>query len=242
MQVHYITPLDRAQRLDMTDEDVSRIFGSTSPIGWAKPFEGAWTAPDTWRFKKPRKRKIEDLADVTAVLARCDSLVMSERAKSVLEPLLGDSAQWLPLAFPECEYWLLNLLRVVEMDDDAEIDFPPSRTDNGFVYAYSFRTRDVENEWLFKARKGTYAVLCTDRFIELVKREKLSGFWFGLVWDSDHKPFRDNAVSQEVVRSRPEIYGPHGILPSFEHFWPEEWKALNVLVGSRGGAGHKRVK
>ncbi len=227
MQVFYIAPRDSVQLLEVALEDDLRIFSPESPIGCGRRFEGTWSAPEAWKFKEPRKRRPDELADITQVLAAVSAPAFSAKARSVIEPFLGESAQWLPLQFAEREYWMLNLLRLVDMDmAHAVIDTLPGRTD-GHVRTYAFREQDLQHELLFKARHGTARVLCTERFVDLVKHEKLTGFWFGLLWDSRYPAFTQYA-SQEVVRSRPEIYGPKGIWPSFEHHWPEEWRKAKV--------------
>lgn len=235
MQVFYIAPRDNVERLEVALEDDLRIFSPESPIGWGRRFEGAWSAPATWRCKEPRRRQPFALGDVTQVLAHGSALVFSVKARSVIEPLLGEWGQWLPLKFAEREYWILNLLRLVDMDmPHAEIDMLPGKTD-GHVRTYAFHERDVAPEWLFKARGGTYSVLCTERFVDLVKREKLTGFWFGLLWDSRYPAFTQYATHEDV-RKRPEIYGPHGIWPSFEHHWPEEWRTAKRTKSTKNKA------
>jgi hypothetical protein len=182
MKVYVITPLDNVQLLGMSLEDQVRIFRGL--VGAGQAVTTAWDAPKCDRFKKPRKRKPEPLCDFTAILGKGDAPVLSRKAKNVLEPIFGSSVQWLPLEFEECEYWLLNVLRLVEIDETkSEVH----RDYNGSfprVLRHWFHEKDVANEWVFKTRINTYNVLCIDRLRDLVAQEQLTGFWFGPMWDS----------------------------------------------------------
>ena len=65
---------------------------------------------------------------------------MSARAKQIFEPLLGENAQWLPLAFDECEYWLLNSLRVLDALDLSQASV------RHFTHGTGFTVEETERE------------------------------------------------------------------------------------------------
>jgi hypothetical protein len=181
--VYSISVYDNVQRLDMSLEDQKRLMRGR--VGSGKRVDGEWTPPKCGRFIKPRSRKPEKLHDITFVLANVDVPVFSRKAKVVFEPLLGDQAQWLAVDFEECEYWMLNVLRLVEIDEvKSEIRRLPSGGVSQIRH-YEFREKDVADEWLFKTRIHTGWVHCTDRVRGLVEKEGLTGFWFTPLWDSE---------------------------------------------------------
>jgi hypothetical protein len=183
IKVYFISVYDNVQRLEMSLDDQKSLMRGR--VGSGKRVEGEWTPPKCGRFKKPRSRKQENLHDITFVLAKESVPVLSRKAKDVFEPLLGDQAQWLAVDFEECEYWMLNVLRLVDIDEEkSDIHHYPSGG-MPLIRHYVFREKDVANEWLFKTKIHTFNVHCTDRVLELVEKEKLTGFWFTPLWDSE---------------------------------------------------------
>jgi hypothetical protein len=181
--VYSISVYDNVQRLDMSLEDQKRLMRGR--VGSGKRVDGEWTPPKCGRFIKPRSRKPEKLHDITFVLAKANIPLLSRKAKQLFEPLLGDQAQWLAVDFQECEYWMLNVLRLVDIDEEkSDIHHYPSGG-TPLIRHYEFREKDVADEWLFKTKIHTFNVHCTDRVLKLVEKEKLTGFWFTPLWDSD---------------------------------------------------------
>jgi hypothetical protein len=221
MRIYSIEPHDDVQLLDT---DVENRVSMLRSLGRGSPLEVAWRPLPVWRLQKPRKRRAEELCDLTAIGAAVDVPVMSFRAKQVLEPLIGKAAQWLPIAFDERDYWLLNTVRtldVMDMKQSEVTKFPDGRVSG--VEIYAFQEASVRDEWLFKVLTHPYRVLVTDRFRTAVVDNGLSGFHFQPVWDSEHRPFRPAATGEQMLE-RPEIYGPEGFVPNLEEYWPPEWK------------------
>jgi hypothetical protein len=221
MRVFCIGPRDDVQRLDM---DVELQVSMLRRLGLGVAYAGDWPPIAVRRLRKPRKHLPENLCDFTAVAAAVDAPVLSSRAKQVVEPLLGDRAQWLPLAFDEQEYWLLNLLNIVDALDEERsvITRLPTNPNAITIDAYALRPEAVAQEWMFKIRKAPYDVLVTERFRSLVEDNGLTGLYFQPVWDSGHAPFLA-APNREYIRTRPEIYGPEGFVTNYAEFWPAEW-------------------
>ncbi len=221
MRIYSIEPHDDVQLLDM---DVGQQATVMRALGRGAAYEWSWRPLPVWRLKKPRKRRLEELCDLTTVAADSGVPAMSARAKRVLEPILGRDAEWLPLAFDEREYWLLNSLRVLDALDvpKASVTYFPDGRVSG-IEAFAFKLSVIADEWLFKVSLFPYRVLVTDRFRSLVEREGLTGFHFQPIWDSDHKPFRA-WPGREDIRSRPDVFGPDGFVTNYKEFWPPEWK------------------
>jgi hypothetical protein len=221
MRIYSLGPLDDARRLDMNVDQQLKVL---STLGRGIPFPDDWVPLDVWSLKKPRKRRLENLCDLSVVAAKLSIPVMSGRAKSVFEPLLGVSAQWLPLEFETGDYWLLNSLRVLDALDIA--DSVIRYFSNGSLWEverYALKPPIVADELLFKVSTAPYDVLVTDRFRTAVVDNGLTGFHFQPVWDSEHRPFRP-VVSGDEMFERPEIYGPEGFVPNLQEYWPPEWK------------------
>jgi hypothetical protein len=184
MRVYKLSPLDKAELLEMSLEDQKRLF--RGQLGSGAKFNEPWTAPICGRFKMPGRKKLGELCDLTAVLAKVNVPVCSERAKAVLEPLLGENAQWLPLDFAEKKYWLLNVLRLVEIDEAKSQVYRYSIASmTPLIERYVFKEEAVASEWLFKTSINTFTVHCTDRLLDLIQREGLTGFWALPLWDSE---------------------------------------------------------
>lgn len=222
MRICSLEPRDGVQLLDA---DVDWQVAVLRSLGRGVRYEGTWHAPRVTRLRKPRKRQQEALCDLTAIAAAIDVPVLSLRAKKLLEPILGQDAQWLPLAFDEADYWLLNLVRIV---DGLDLSKTKMRTlPNGKVLSidiYAFKDEAVADLWLFKITQHPFHILATDLFRELVDAEQLTGMFFQPVWDSEHAPFRPIPNPAEII-TRPEVYGPEGFVTNLKEYWPPEWKA-----------------
>jgi hypothetical protein len=220
MRVFSIGPRDNVQRLDMAVELQVSVVGS---LGLGSAYIPTLQPISVRRLKKPRKHQPEPLCDFTAVTAMVHAPVLSARAKQLIEPVLSDRAQWLPLAFEEKEYWLLNLLNLVDALDHERSRV--SRLPDGKVMcidAYAFKPEMLEQQWMFKVPTAPFDVLVTERFRSLVEEQGLTGLYFQPVWDSEHAPFLA-APNREYIRTRPEIYGPEGFVTNYAEFWPAEW-------------------
>jgi hypothetical protein len=224
MRIYRVGCIDAAQRLDMAPEDQAHLFRGR--LGSGKTFSEKWTPPTVWHMVLPRlSDRNRRLCDITIVANHIGTPVLSARAKQAFEPRLGANVEWLPLPFDGCEYWLLNVLRTVELDKTRAVTRDFSDGQPGPVEKYAFHESDVADLWLFKAHSWPISVLCTERVRDLVEAEQLTGFWFRCAWDSTYEPFGIDRINDSSdVLSRPEIYGPDGIQPGFERYWPPEWK------------------
>jgi hypothetical protein len=210
--------------------DVELQASALRVLGRGEAHSGHWKPIEVQRLQKPRKRKAEGLCDFTAVAAKESVPVLSTRAKQVVAPMLGDKAQWLPLTFDEQEYWLLNLLNIVDALDEAQSIL--CRLPDGKVIGidgYALRPDLIVQEWMFKVSTAPFDVLVTERFRSLVEDNSLTGLHFQPVWDSKHAPFR-KLPGRDYIRTRPEIYGPNGFVTNYTEFWPPEWREVAKLA------------
>ena len=226
MQIFKVRSLETAPLLQVNLNDEISVF-EDSVIGKAKRYELPWKPIPTTRFKKPGDRKVRKYCDLTYILANVNVPIFSGSAKTSLEPILGDTVQWLPIEFQEQEYWIVNILKTVSLDLQSSqiISYP----DGGLatIEQFAFEELSVRDKWLFKVPQRTFWVLCTERFRDHVLQNELTGFYFEVVWDSRYKPFPDALYNDTDVVGRPEIYGPNGVRPIpkqwRKQYWPPEW-------------------
>lgn len=231
MQVFVVSSIDSAPRVSISDADLAHLFRGN--LGRAKAYPKEWKPVIALRLKRPRERSVKPYCDISFVLAMEDVPLFSLRAKTCLEPVLGDAVQWLPLEFDEKEFWLVNVLETVAIDNSkANIkmyDGKPTST----IETYAFNTNEVFGKRLFKESSRTFSVLCTAEFKETILKHKLTGFFFECVWDSRYAPFSSSLSNSVDIKSRPEIFGPDGVAPipkQFrERFWPPEWFDIETL-------------
>ena len=127
----------------------------------------------------------------------------SGHAKSVLEPHLDGLGQWFELECDEAPYWLFNITNIVDV-----LDEPASKiVDLGSVVAvkeFAFKPEALRDQLIFKIpqRPGSYN-LVTDRFVDLIKQHRLTGFEFKLLWSLEDGPVSSKLKDYE----RPRITG-----------------------------------
>ena len=149
--------------------------------------------------RQPSTRKFADYANVNYQSYPC----FSGRAKEALGPHLGVLGQWLQLECDEAPYWLYNITNIVDVLDEAK-----SKIENmGTVVEvdeFAFHPQRLRDQLIFKIpqRPDSYN-LVTDRFVELVRQHRLTGFKFRLLWSLD-----GGAVSSTLKAwERPTITG-----------------------------------
>jgi len=195
-----ICSLEIRDDVQQLDADVDWQLEVLRTLGKGAKHAQSWQPVQVRRLKKPRKRRVEDLCDVTAIAAHTDVPVLSDRAKSILQPVLGSAVEWLPLVFDEAQYWLLNVLHVIDALNVSKAHIrtlPSGRVLD--IDTYAFKSEVVSDEWLFKVVQHPFSVLVTDRFRELVAAQGLTGCFFQPVWDSEHAPFKPVPGRAEIL-------------------------------------------
>jgi hypothetical protein len=111
---------------------------------------------------------------------------LSKKAVEILIPLLGNNVQLLPLKHPTFEYFRLNVLQVIDAIDYEKSTF--RKLPNGkllTVKEYVFKPDCLMGIDIFKDPYFTTNVYVSDRFRQTVLDNKLTGFDFIELWDSD---------------------------------------------------------
>lgn len=106
-------------------------------------------------------------------------LAGNKKAINVLKPLIKEQVEFLPLKTDEGEYWLVNILNVLDCFDEDKIVY--RTTDIGLkrIEKFAFRGDCMENQHIFKFAINNYSkVYVSDEFKQLVQKHELKGLKF----------------------------------------------------------------
>ncbi|KFL63518.1 hypothetical protein DJ50_4825 [Bacillus cereus ATCC 10876] len=118
--------------------------------------------------------------------------MISEKAKQVLKPLIGDNVEFLPLLRNSTSevYYLIHVLNVLDaIDSDKAI---LKKLITGLIIGcekFAFDSNTVQNEMIFKVyingKIHPTAVFILDELKILIEQSDLKGFKFIEIWDSE---------------------------------------------------------
>lgn len=112
----------------------------------------------------------------------------SKRAIDVIYPLISDSVELLPFDVEGEIYYGINILKILDVVDYEKSDCWYLRPNKPMVNTYVFRSAEcLEGHHIFKVVDSTMSStpFVSDTFKKLVEKNKLRGFDFKLIWDSD---------------------------------------------------------
>jgi hypothetical protein len=164
--------------------------------GWLIPLDKSiWMI--SLRFDGQRKGEQYSPIEVTLTDdgLLCDNMPLaagastfSEKSVDLLMPIMGSQVEVLPLSFKTKQYFLINVINVLDCIDYEASEFERFEP-NGrimFFYKYSFREDKLLKSTIFKITDELEGrPFFTDAFVDFVKKSDLRGFRFELVWDSD---------------------------------------------------------
>ncbi len=117
--------------------------------------------------------------------------VFSQRAKDIISPLLSGLGRWIELEYDEATYWLFYITNVVDALDEEKSTITRFKSSQKVmsIESFVFKPDVVKDQWLFTLpqRPGSNR-LVTDRFVELVREHRLTGFLFEKLWSSEEGP------------------------------------------------------
>ena len=115
--------------------------------------------------------------------------VFSKEALLVLQPFIHDSVEVLELKFEEREYYGINVISVLDIVDYEKAKYIKFQSSDRIMLftKYAFRMCDeIKQHHIFKIidepRRGAFV---SEEFKEMVEKNRLTGFKFELVWDSE---------------------------------------------------------
>ena len=112
----------------------------------------------------------------------------SDKAKQLVEGLLGDSVEFLPTISKEGTFWLVNVTTVLDCVDYEKSEIVRFQSSGRImdIPRFVFREDVVKDVDMFKTKDLPLRFPCvSDRFKELVESSGLTGFGFRLLWDSE---------------------------------------------------------
>lgn len=112
-------------------------------------------------------------------------LVFSERATTLLRPLIEHDAEFLPIDASGQAFYFINVTSVLDCVD-AEKSTCRRFKSTGRIMKYlslAFRADVIKGHHLFRLPHGPKYYYVTDEFKELVEHSGLTGFSFRLIWE-----------------------------------------------------------
>ncbi|MCM0759876.1 hypothetical protein M7775_15055 [Sporomusa sphaeroides DSM 2875] len=141
---------------------------------------------ETWKPLAVRvieDRKISDTPGLSS-----GAPVLSPRAISVLQELVGDTVEVLPLICSSGEYYVINVLDVVDCIDYEKAEFKRYEHSGRIMrfIKYAFKSECIKGKHIFKiVDEPVRRPFVSDEFRNKVIESGLEGFEFELVWDSE---------------------------------------------------------
>ncbi len=145
---------------------------------------------DSWRpleIKRMEPEKKLELSDAPGY----DFPIFSKKALDLLRPLIQDSIEELEVRFEESEYCGINVTRVLDVIDYSKSKYKMFRDGKRIMRfeKYAFKICDeLVNYNIFKIiDEPTRKAFVSDKFKDTVEMNRLTGFRFELVWDSEEE-------------------------------------------------------
>jgi hypothetical protein len=158
------------------------------------------------------------LGDRLSLELRTDPMALSHRALDALLPHIGCAGELVPLVFAKGEYALFNVTHVIDALDSNESEtslFASGNFDR--IKRHAFKPDLVRDEWIFKIRQTQSEAFVTDHFVDLVRREGLTGFRFELLWCSERGLLPPGLADWQ----RPAFTGLETEPFDFDGFWAQ---------------------
>jgi hypothetical protein len=175
-----------------------------------EPFQGNWIPHKVSLFHKSKK-----YTDFPVFWQSSGSLIVSDKALKLLENILSEFVQFLPLAHEKYTYYLGNVTNVVDCLDENNCEI--NRFSDGRISTiekYAFFIDKVKDQLIFKIPQelnGDFFV--SEKFKEIIESSKLKGYQFRLAWDSEIS-WRDK--EEKLIKLVNEINSAVGPRYSFE--------------------------
>lgn len=222
MRVYSLNSVDSADGLHAVNDSDYPLLRS---IGLLARQMNMWSPVRVLPSSTVRGGRAKTLMDIAHVSGMRTIPALSQRAHDCLAASLSDRVEWLPLESPGSNFYIANVIRASQaLDYSLSILEKDSSGKVNNIQVYAFNEIAVANELIFKVPDWTYDVLVTDAFVDLVKENRLKGFFFSPVWDSNVAPFKCRPTTADVPL-RKDVYGPGGIMTGFNSYWPKEWKS-----------------
>jgi len=136
-----------------------------------------------WEVTTSKKKR--ELPDSPALCAGVK--VVNDKTKRILENVLQNEVEFLPLNHPSESFWIIHVINVVNaVDYDTAIPFRATPTIITHFKKHGFYEGKLANQWIFKLPEMPLTrIYVTEIFKEVIEQNKLTGFKFEEVWDSE---------------------------------------------------------
>jgi hypothetical protein len=154
------------------------------PNGFKGDFLHSWGEVEITFQNKKKRDSISSLSELP---------VFSEKAFKVLTPFLDNHIQVLPLKNPDLFYYAINVTNVIDAIDYNLSDLEKLADGRTIeIKNHVFKKQEVINQHIFKTPElPTLFVYVSDRFRQAVIDNRLSGFNFVELWDSEATNYKD---------------------------------------------------
>lgn len=178
MKIYTIDGIDGFEELQLADydKDVSYIELLCNPD----------SILDKWKkveFKVVTKGK---KSDFPYSWAGRGIVIISEKAKDVLKPLLQEKVEFLPVSCEGINYYLVHVMQVSDINYEyiLKIGNKKIRFDREQVLNSNIQQKVFFRGYL-QGDKLSEMTFCTEKLIEIVKQNNLRGFDYIEVWNSE---------------------------------------------------------
>lgn len=151
-----------------------------------------------WEAIEMKTHKKNKLVDFPHFLSNV--LVMSEKARNLLNDFFSDYTQFLPIKHGKQTLFFINVTTVIDCLDYSRTEYVtmPSGKISHFKRLY-FNKDMVKNRLIFKTPEfANKRIFVTDKMKEIIEKSNLEGIEFNLEWDSD--------ITKEIERKNSETY------------------------------------
>lgn len=154
-------------------------------IDYIKSFDGTRKSID---WKPPQIKRIYDreFSNTPGIVSHIP--IFDKKAISILNDLLKDNTEILPTICEDGNFYLINVIKVLDCIDYDKSKFKTFRDGKRIMKFtnYVFKKDKIEGVDIFKIKdEPLKRPFVTDRFRQRVIDNSLTGFKFELVWDSE---------------------------------------------------------
>lgn len=181
LNVYKIVPMERGEWLQTVNRDDYMLF----------VFDGRPRAA-TW--EPVAMRRLKDFGDGLPVIPvdfptglGGSSMLMSDRARNLIEPYIEKYGEFLPLACDEGEFWAFHVTHFINALDETASTVAYASDDPSHVimiHRYAFRPEKLTADWMFKIpqSRGRGHFFVTDPFVHMINGSGLTGLRFKKLW------------------------------------------------------------
>jgi len=225
MRAYQLIPAEGAARISVLNHE--KLIESA--------LEEPQRLPDTIKLRASIRDGDQSLKllDVAFIETSRSLLVFSKALYEQLLSAVDVSAQlapvqWVPIEVDGQACFLMNFTDVINAIDPDKSAIEYGNANTVYKADELVLCEDaIGDRWLYRDRiTAAKAITCTNLFFNWFNENGFTGLEFIPVYDSDHAPFKLGAGTKDAI-ARPEVYGPDGFFPGYEHLWSAQYAHLH---------------